>query len=178
MKSSAKNLVRLAAATASLVFAAPAMAQAAPCTQDPLFAQQDFTLGHWDVFDEKGKRAEVLMERVVDGCAIHEAWYSPDGSKMTGIGLFNYSRIRKSWTYAWASSRGSTSLFDGTLIEPGNMRFVTERPGDKPGTTRLRHWSLIALPDDRVRELSVATEDGGASWITEYDYIWVRKAGK
>lgn len=178
MKTTAKNLVRVAAAAAGLSLAAPAMAQEAPCSQDPLFAQQDFTVGHWDVFDEKGKRAEVLMERVVEGCAIHEEWYSADGSKMTGIGLFNYSPIRKNWTYAWASSRGAASLFDGALIEPGNMRFVTERPGDAPGTTRLRHWSLIALPDGRVRELSVATEDGGASWITEYDLYWVRKAGK
>jgi hypothetical protein len=172
-----KHRIHAAVLAIALLTPLPALAQEPACAKDPLFAQQDFTLGHWDVFNADRKSAEVLMERALDGCAIHETWSSPDGSKVTGLGLFNYSRILKAWSYAWAASSGASTIFQGSLIEPGHMRYVTERPG-AGGATRVRHWDLIALPDGRVRELSVATEDGGTTWATEYDLMWVRKAGQ
>ena len=165
----------------ALTISAPTLAQtpAAPrepaCVEDSAFKQMDFTLGLWSVYDEKGaERAQVLMESAINGCAILETWSSFDGTKVTGVGLFNYSRILKGWTYAWASQNGSSTLFLGHQVEPDNIRYVTSRPGED-GTTVVRHWSLIALPDGRVRELSVKTSDGGATWATEYDLYWVKK---
>lgn len=173
-----KKLVTLAAlAAAALMSTTPAAAQSpaqsAPCA-DPLYAGQDFTVGIWDVYSNGKKSAEVKMEKVLDSCAIHETWTVEPGRKGNGIGLFVYSSLLKGWSYLWASDTGATTAFTGQIIKPGEIRYVTEKPlGD--GKVRLRHWSLIQLPDGKVRELSVGTEDGGATWTTEYDLLWVKK---
>src|SRR5687768_14236245 len=41
-----------------------------PCADDPIFKQQDFTVGHWDVYANGKKTAEVRMEKVLKDCAI------------------------------------------------------------------------------------------------------------
>lgn len=167
--------VLLAAASVASVsmLSAPAAAQAPGCT-DAIYAGQDFTVGEWDVYNGDKKSAEVKMEKVLDGCAIHETWTVPQGKKGNGLGIFVYSSLLKGWSYLWASDTGATTSFIGQIIKPGEIRYVTEKPLGE-GKVRLRHWSLIQQPDGRVRELSVGTEDGGATWTTEYDLYWVKK---
>ena len=161
---------------AALALAVPgaARAQDAPagCT-GPVYAGQDFTVGSWDVFTGAKKTAEVTMEKTLDGCAISERWTVPAGEAGNGLGLFVYSALLKGWSYLWASDTGSTTAFTGTLIRPGEIRYVTEKPLGG-GKVRLRHWTLSAQPGGKVRELSVGTEDGGKTWTTEYDLMWVR----
>jgi hypothetical protein len=169
----------LAACATTAETAPPPMAAATPapdlpCTEDPKFREQDFTVGHWDVYNGETKSAEVLMELVLADCAIHETWTTMGDRPGDGLGLFNYSRLLGDWGYYWVSETGAATSFRGGLVEPGNMLFVTERPLPDGGV-RLRHWSLILQPDGRVRELSVGTEDGGATWTTEYDLMWVKK---
>lgn len=165
-------------ALAPAFWAGAALAQtpppAAPCTA-PIYQQHDFTVGHWDVYNGDKKSAEVLMDKVLDGCAIHETWTTPAGKKGNGLGLFVYSDLLKTWQYLWASDTGSTTSFKGAEVKPGEIRYVTEKPLPD-GKIRLRHWSLILQPDGKVRELSVGTEDGGTTWTTEYDLTWVKKA--
>lgn len=116
-----------------------------PCSQDPIFAQQDFTIGHWDVYTDGKKSAEVRMEKTLKGCAIHETWTPSDGKPGNGLGLFTYSRLLKSWGYFWVADTGTTTAFTGSLQGPGNIRYVTEAPLPNGGK-RLRHWSLILQP--------------------------------
>ncbi|WP_156256324.1 hypothetical protein [Sandarakinorhabdus oryzae] len=162
----------------AILLAAPAFAQTPPptetCRADALFRQQDFTLGHWDVFNGEKKTAEVTMTLTLNDCVIEERWTVLDAARGgNGVGLFNYSPLLKNWGYYWATDTGATTSFRGSLIKPGEMRYVTERPLPN-GKFRLRHWTLFANPDGTIRELSVGTEDGGATWITEYDLKWVR----
>lgn len=160
---------------AMLLLAATAQAQdkPAPCAEDPLFGHQDFTLGHWDVYAGDKKSAEVLMEKVLKDCAIHETWTTIDNRPGNGLGLFTYSRLLKDWGYFWVSDVGQTTAFRGTVQKPGEIRYVTEAPLPNGGK-RLRHWSLILQPDGAVRELSVGTNDG-STWTTEYDLLWRKK---
>jgi hypothetical protein len=144
------------------------------CVDDPIFAQQDFTLGHWDVYSGGKKTAEVLMEKTLKGCAIHETWSTLENRPGNGLGLFTYSRLFKSWGYFWVADNGTTTAFTGGLQAPGNMRFLTEAPLPNGGK-RLRHWSLILQSDGSVRELSVGTNDG-KTWTTEYDLLWRKKS--
>jgi len=153
---------------------AQAPAQPAPCASDPLFRQQDFTLGAWDVSRDGVKTAEVHMERALDGCAISERWSVPPGKRGNGLGLFTYSRLLNAWTYAWASDTGAATFFTGRSLSPTEIRYETERPMPGGGK-RLRHWTLSLRPDGRVRELSVASDDGGSTWTTEYDLTWTKK---
>ncbi len=170
----------IAALSLGLLALTPAYGQKAAdppapaCADDPLYRQLDFTAGTWDVFGPNGKNAEVTMAPALNGCAIQESWKKPGGGNGNGLGLFTYSRILKGWTYAWASDTGAATSFVGGLVKPGEMLFKTQRPGPSGGV-RTRHWSLIAMPDGSVRELSLATDDEGKTWITEYDLKWVRK---
>jgi hypothetical protein len=162
---------------AALCFSASgASAQAADtCKADARFREQDFTVGTWDVFAGADKTAEVSMTLILNDCVIEERWKVTNGRPTgNGTGLFNYSPLLKAWVYHWATDTGSTTTFRGSLIKPGEMRYVTERPMPN-GATRLRHWTLAAQPDGTVRELAVGTEDGGKTWTTEYDLKWVRR---
>jgi hypothetical protein len=170
----------LATAFAALgLMAAPASAQTAgpvqTCKADAKFREQDFTVGTWDVFAAGKKAAEVSMALVLEDCAIEEHWTVTDGRPNgNGIGLFTYSRLLGSWGYSWATDAGAATGFRGSQTRPGEMLYVTEKPLPG-GKVRLRHWTLTAQPDGTIRELSVGSEDGGATWMTEYDLKWVRQ---
>lgn len=170
------GLIHLVAAT---LLATPLAAQPAAvpksetCRSDTRYRQQDFTLGKWDVFSGTTKTAEVTMTLILNDCVIEERWTNHRGRDDNGIGLFNFSPLLGTWGYHWATDVGTTTSFRGTLIKPGEMRYVTEKPLGN-GKVRLRHWTLSANPDGSIRELSVGTEDGGQSWTTEYDLTWKR----
>jgi hypothetical protein len=156
----------------------PPPAQPAPrarppaCVEDPRYAMQDFTVGHWDVMSGQRKVAEVKMEKVLNGCSILETWMTAQGVP-TANGYFNYNRDHDHWQYFWTAGDGDTTYFKGGLVEPGNMRFITTYP--RPQGERLEHWSLIAKPDGTVQELSRTTDDGGKTWRTGYDLTWRKK---
>jgi len=175
-----KNILLAALTATALMSSVSAMAQTPPpkppaCKDDPNFQQLDFWIGHWDVFSgENGtqKSAEVLVESILDGCGQYELWDSVRGAD--GRGLTTYDRRTGKWNYFWVAANGSTSNFVGELIDPNQMRFVVEQK-QASGKMRLRHWTLFLLPNGRIRELSVGTEDGGATWTTEYDLYWTKK---
>ena len=168
-------------AAALIVTAGQAAAQTATgkpgetCRTNASYRAQDFTVGEWDVFTGDTKTAEVSMKLILNDCVIEERWTVYKGrDDGNGVGLFSYSPLLKNWGYYWATDTGAATSFRGSLIKPGEMRYVTQRPMPN-GKLRLRHWTLSANPDGTIRELSVGTEDDGQTWITEYDLKWVRK---
>jgi hypothetical protein len=162
------------------LFSSPLLAQTKepaknPC-QDPQghpeFRQLDFWVGNWEVFNKDKKLSDVTVEKILNDCALAETWTAA-GTGNDGRGLSSYDALTKKWEYYWVAANGYMSHWAGDLI--GNeLRFVREQP-DPKGGTRLRHWSLFNLPDGKVRELSLGSTDGGKTWTTEYDFIWVRK---
>ena len=86
--------------------------------------------------------------------------------------MSTYDLLTQKWEYFWVADNAYMSHWTGVLI--GNeMRFAAEQT--REGVTKLRHWSLIRMPDGSVRELSVGSSDGGKTWVTEYDFMWHRK---
>ena len=148
-----------------------AFAQEGACAASE-FHELDFWIGEWEVFrgEDGPKSADVLIEPVLAGCGLHEIWTGgqPGGD---GRGMATYNKRTGNWHYFWISAGGSMSEWAGKLLDGTEMRFVREQL-DPDGRTRLRHWSLIDLPDGRVRELSLASLDGGRTWETEYDLYW------
>jgi hypothetical protein len=144
-----------------------------PCSEDPIYRQQDFTLGAWDVYTGDHKTAEVSFERSLKDCAIRETWKAA-GPSGDGLGLFTYSRLLKAWHYLWIADTGATTYLKGGAVGPGEMKYLTVAPLANGGE-RLRTWTLTARPDGSVQELSVGTEDGGKTSIKEYELIWRKK---
>src|SRR5262245_24093671 len=94
--------------------AARAQDKPPPCAEDPMFAQQDVALGHWEVYNtDKQKTADVVLEKALKDCAIRETWTTVDGHPGNGLGLFMYSRLLKGWGYFWAADTGQTTTMYG-----------------------------------------------------------------
>jgi len=163
------------AALGALAATTAAAQTADTCKNDPKFREQDFTLGSWDVYTGEKKTDTVTMALILNDCVIEETWKRADGRPTgNGIGLFNYSRLLGSWGYTWATDDGAATSFRGHLVKPGEMLYVTEKPLPG-GKVRLRHWTLTAMPDGTIRELAIGTEDGGATWTTDYELKWVKR---
>lgn len=157
------------------VLALPAMAadKTLSCTEDPLFQQQDFTLGEWQVFDAGKPVATVKLEKILKGCGIQETWTTTSKDEPNGTGLFTYSRLLKSWGYFWVADVGQATAFTGAQVNKGKMMYVTKAP-QPTGKEKLRHWTLTLQPDGSIEELSVGTLDG-TEWASEYVLVWRRK---
>jgi hypothetical protein len=56
----------------------------------------------------------------------------------------------------------------------GEMRYVLERPM-RNGGTLIRHMTFTPHGEGKVRQFSQASTDGGKTWNTEYDFLYVRK---
>ena len=150
-----------------------AFAQEAAACAASEFHELDFWIGEWEVFsgEDGPKSADVVVEPILGGCGLHETWTGARGPRGNGRGLATYEKSTGDWHYFWISAGGSMSVWTGKLLDGNEMRFVREQP-NADGRTRLRNWSLIDLPDGRVRELSLASLDGGRNWETEYDLYW------
>ena len=167
----------------SLVLGAACAAQAQssktspPCGLETPFRQQDFTIGAWEVFGKDKAKSSAIVEikPVLGGCALEEIWTVTDGRPTAnGRGLFTYSRQLGVWHYLWAADTGSSTEFKGRQTSPNTLVYETSA-STKNGGKRQRRWTLSLEPDGWVRELSVASEDEGATWLVEYDLFWRRR---
>jgi hypothetical protein len=165
-------LVLLTAVWVCSVAGAQAKAPQPSCKERPEFRQLDFWIGEWDVFNKDQKIAEVSIQPVLKDCALEEFWKSPRGND--GKGLSTYNPRSQKWEYFWVAANGSTSYFSAGELSGNEMRYPREQV-QPDGKVRSRRWSLFNLPDGRVRELSVGSDDGGKTWNTEYDYYWRKK---
>jgi hypothetical protein len=143
------------------------------CDQDAHFSQQDFALGHWDVYTGEQKTATVLLEKVLNGCGIRETWTPVVKSEGHGIGMFTYSRLLGHWGYFWVADTGQTTAFSGDSQGTGGMLYLTEAPLPDGGKKH-RHWTLKLQADGSIQELSVASTDG-QNWAKEYELIWHKR---
>lgn len=143
-----------------------------PC-RAPRHHELDFWVGSWDVKNAQGQdvgRSQV--DAILDGCVVLENWTGRFGD--TGQSFNLYDATRKRWQQTWVSDRGALVEFHGAL-EGGAMRYVTESPLPD-GTTPRRRLTFTPLPDGRVRQHAETTADGGATWSTQFDFYYTRRA--
>src|SRR5215813_3860854 len=140
-----------------------------PCIQPGApWRQFDFWLGTWDVYDRAGNVAgQSRIERILDGCVVLENWKG--GSE--GKSLNTWNPAFKRWEQYWADNGASPIFFTGQL-EKGAMVFHSTQP-QPDGKQYQRRLSFTPLSGGRVRQFSEATTDGGKSWSTEYDFLYI-----
>ena len=145
-----------------------ACAAAHAACEAPGHHQLDFWLGRWEVWSDGEKVAESRIERSPEGCAIVEHYRQPDG--FTGTSLNFRDPMLHRWRQSWTDSMGGVGEFTGTAAE-GEMAFTgeTHRPD---GTRVMRRMTLTRLADGSVRQLSLASTDGGVTWKPHYDFVY------
>jgi len=144
-------------------------ALAAPCAQPGSpWRQLDFWLGSWDVYDRSGNRAgQSRIERILGDCVVLENWKGTDEGKSWNT----WNPARKRWEQSWVDSSATPVFFTGQL-EDGVMVYHSDQP-QPDGKPYERRLTFTPLPGHRVRQLSRGTADGGKTWSTEYDLIYV-----
>jgi hypothetical protein len=144
-------------------------ALAAPCIQPGApWRQLDFWVGSWDVYDRSGNRmGQSRIERILGDCVVLENWTGTGEGKSWNT----WNAARKRWEQSWVDSSATPIFFTGQL-EEGVMVYHSDQP-QPDGSAYERRLTFTPLPGHRVRQLSRATTDGGKTWSTEYDFIYV-----
>lgn len=167
---------RIAAALVLLV--APLHAQQArqgpaPCAA-PQHRQFDFWIGSWNVFDPQGRQVGTnAIERVLDGCALHERWEGTGPSRGFSYNIFDRTTGR--WHQSWVDNTGLLLRLEGGLAGERMVLSGTTRNPD--GATVLNRITWTPVSADSVRQLWETSNDGGTTWSVAFDGMYVRAGG-
>jgi hypothetical protein len=137
------------------------------------YRQFDFWLGDWDVFDY-GDTTKVIarakVERIVDGCAIHELYVQNDG--LIGDSILSFDGVRQVWQQTWVTNRGSLMVIAGRF----KAGAVTLQ-----GETRMRDGNSVLqritwqVESGGVRESALMSKDGGKTWAPAFDVLFRKR---
>ena len=143
--------------------------EASPCTDGnhPEYRQADFWVGRWNVTRGTTHVATVSISKSVGGCALSEVWGTDRGDSH---GLVAYSPSTHKWDYLFVTPRGTIIHLADGVVAGKDFTFNQTIPVD--GKTH--RWTLSLLADGTLRELSVASGDGGTTWTTDYDLKWAK----
>jgi hypothetical protein len=149
-------LERLSYRRAGTGFQLPAPPAVADGCREPVYHELDFWLGDWDVM---GARNDIHAR--LGGCIVEENW---TGSER-GTSFNMYDRRAGHWTEVWVDTNGNNLVmfggWDGT-----RMRL------ESSGVTRRNRLTLTPNGDGTVRQLSEISTNGGATYMTNFDFIY------
>lgn len=140
----------------------------APCSA-PEYRQFDFWLGDWDAFDfgTTTQDARIRVDRILDGCVIHEDYQSLAGHQGQSFSIYDASR--KVWHQTWVTNRGELLIIEGKfqsgeMVLSGSDLTSTGQKREVRGTWKPVH--------DGVRETAVTSLDAGKTWQPWFDLIF------
>jgi hypothetical protein len=129
----------------------------------------DFWIGDWDAFDfgTFTKEARVRVDRILDGCVIHEEYQSVDGHKGESFSIYDDSR--KVWHQTWVTNRGQLLIIEGKMQDGAMVLAGIDRttPGDEREVRGI--WRPV---DGGVRETAFTSTDGGKTWKPWFDLMF------
>lgn len=138
----------------------------AACT-GPEHRQFDFWVGDWRVTTPDGQHAgDNRIEKVLDGCALHENWQGAKGGR--GFSYNIYDRARGVWHQTWVDRQGTLLMLEGGL--KGGAMVLT---GEQGGALNRITWT--PSKDGSVRQLWETSADQGKTWQTSFDGLYRRK---
>jgi len=144
---------------------------AAVCDMRAENHQLDFWLAKWDVYDRDERVAESTIEKQPGSCSILQSYAQVDG--YSGRSINFYDAALKKWRQTWIDSNGAVGEFTGEP-RPGEMVFTGETHR-ADGSRVHRRMTLGLHRDGSVRQHSLASSDGGATWKPHYDFTYRRR---
>jgi hypothetical protein len=148
-----------------------------PCKHAPEYRQFDFWVGEWDVFAGANRAGGSRIEKTAEGCLVVEHWTG--GSGHTGKSLNFFLPREQRWRQTWVGSDGDVVEFSG-LWKNGEMRFSASGWTSKNEAffRRLTFAPRTEGGVTKVRQLGEISTDGGRTFTTEYDLLYVPRATK
>jgi hypothetical protein len=140
-----------------------------PCGA-PEYRQFDFWIGEWNVMTPNGGVGGMSsIEREYNGCLIVENWAGPTGVP-AGTSQNFYSKADGKWHQNWIDAQASGPLWlVGGLDEKGAMVMMDADAAANP----LNRITWTPNPDGSVRQHWETSTDGGATWSTSFDGLYV-----
>jgi ketosteroid isomerase-like protein len=139
---------------------------ASPSCSAPEYRQFDFWLGDWAAFDMGGteKNAHLRVNRILDGCVVHEDYQGADGHKGESFSIYDSSR--KVWHQTWVTNRGELLVIEGKF-QSGEM--VLSGSDLTPGGQKREVRGVWKPVEGGVRETAVVSLDAGGAWQPWFD---------
>ena len=168
------SLYSLATVILLLVLPRLAVAQGRQGCAAPEYRQFDFWVGDWTVTTPKGKTAGTnRIESILGGCVLQEHWVSSNGGDGTSLNMWNAAD--STWRQVWMDAGGNLLELEGRLVS-GSMVLTGAHPTPgKPGSVTIERVTWTPREGGMVRQHWEASTDGGATWATQFDGLYVRK---
>ncbi len=142
-----------------------------PCMHTAENRQFDFWVGDWEVLVQNQKVGENLVEIETKGCTVVENWKGTGGNYGKSINVFNPDT--RKWKQFYVGSGGKVLELVGEYKnEVMRLEGETVGPG---GAKVLNILSFHNLANKTVRQQWEISTDGGKTWQTSWDAIYVRK---
>lgn len=147
--------------------------QTQPCKYSAESRQFDFFVGEWDAFNPQGNKGGTsVIQKISGDCAVLENWTNAFGGG-GGKSINFYDAANGKWYQYWIGQDGNPARFSGTYKD-GAMRFEGE-PFMQNGKRVLSRLTFFNLDANTVRQLAEQSVDDGKTWITSYDFKYVRR---
>ena len=143
-----------------------------PCDTMPSARQFDFWIGEWDVYNpEKQLAGTNVIQKILGGCALMENWTGTFGGTGKSLNWFNPGAGY--WQQTWVSDRAFTQEYREGRLDGTTLRFLGDQKTAQ-GVQRVR-LSFTPLAANRVRQHAESSSDGGTTWATVYDFLYLRQ---
>jgi hypothetical protein len=145
------------------------MASIDPCGAAE-YRQFDFWAGDWEVRNPAGQLAgSNTITREYGGCVLVERWAGPTGVP-AGTSQNFYHKGDGRWHQNWIDGQASGPLWlVGGLDEKGAMVMIDADRSANP----LNRVTWTPNPDGTVRQHWEQSTDGGGTWATVFDGLYV-----
>lgn len=141
-----------------------------PCSASE-HRQFNFWIGTWDVHNPEGRQVGTnKIEPILGGCVLLESWKAAGPHAGHSYNIWDKATGR--WHQTWVDNSGLLLLLEGGL-EGDAMVLVGERPAREGSTREKITWTPIS--PDSVRQRWVSSADGGATWSTVFDGLYLRR---
>lgn len=148
-----------------------------PCMIDSNARKFDFWVGEWNAYQNgtNNLAGYSKIEIASGGCMILENWTSAIGS-YSGKSMNYYMPEIGKWEQTWIGSEGAQqrpNRFINGEYKEGAMRF--DFSGKDQNGDYIGHFIFYNLGPDKVRQFSEQSHDSGKTWVTNYDFLYIRK---
>lgn len=135
----------------------------------------DFWIGTWDV-TAAGKDQPTAMNNIARehaGCVLRENYTTKGG--YTGMSMSFYDAAQKLWHQTWMGADGSALFIAGGLNDQGEMVLSNSNTPNYREGTPINRITWTPNPDGSVRQHWQVSQDGGKTWSTVFDGLYVKR---
>jgi hypothetical protein len=143
-----------------------------PCRTSPEARQFDFWVGNWSVQISGTEVGTNRIEHAIDRCAILENWETPGGPN--GKSLNYWDPTLRKWKQIFIFDIGRVSDYTGEWTG-GEMRFLAAPAAVPNGGTAINRMTFFPIARDTVRQLIEVSRDGGKTWTSGFDALYIRR---